>query len=48
MRRGEEQEEEGTTEEKLDGGDNDGDGPGGAERSGEEPERVQDADHDGH
>ena len=37
-----------TTEEKLDGGDTgwNGDEPGGAERSGEEPGRLEVADHD--
>ena len=40
-------EEEETTEEKVNGGDPGGNGSGRAERSGEEPERVQDADYDG-
>src|SRR6218665_2280525 len=46
VRRGEE--EERTAEEKVDGGDSGGneDGPGGAERSGEKPERAKDADYD--
>jgi len=41
-------EEEWTAEEKVDGGDTGGnrDGPGGAERSDEEPESVEVADHD--
>ena len=40
------EEDEGTTEKKV-GGDNvgNGDGPGGAERSGEESECVEDADY---
>ena len=41
--------EEGTAEEKVDGGDNgrNGVGPGEAERSGEKSECVEDADDDG-
>ena len=47
MRRGEE--EERTAKEKVNGGDTGGnwDGSGRAERSGEEPERMEDADYDG-
>ena len=43
------EEEKGTAKEKVNGGDNgrNGPGPGGAERSGEESECVEDADHDG-
>jgi len=46
MRRGEE--EEWTAKEKVDGGDTGGNGdePGEAERSAEEPERLEVADHD--
>jgi len=42
-------EEERTDEEKVDGGDTggNGDGPGGAETSVEEPECVEDADYIG-
>jgi len=41
--------EEGTAEKKVDGVDNGGNGvgPGGAERSGEKSEYVEDADYDG-
>jgi len=41
-------EEERTAKEKVDGGDTGGhgDGPGGAEISGEETERMEDADYD--
>ena len=47
MRSGEAKER--TAEEKVDGGETDGNGeePGAAEGSGEEPERVEDADQDG-
>ena len=43
------EEEEGTTEEKVNGGDNGGnrDRPTGAEKSGEESECMEDADYDG-
>lgn len=45
----EEEEQEETAKEKVEGGDNgrNEDGPGGAERSGEESECVEDADYNG-